>query len=389
MATGTWNNLGKTPAQPTSYCKLLQGWMGTKIRDIPYLGAELLTLDPLEDPTGTIEVIRLTGIEYDYYLIEARRKVGFDAYVPGEKVLVLYYNAGKLYLKATLSPGQSYRTSSLEVMVTKEDLENWSFQVYVAYKSWSSDKRLTSNAARSDANPLGRSVASVGSYVYVAWADYRNGNWEIYFKRSTDNGLTWGPDTRLTSNAAVSEAASVAAFGNNVYVAWEDNRAGNFDIFVKRSVDNGATWTQKTLTSNTADQRYPKIAAYGNDVHVVWADYRNAENVEIYYTRSLDSGTTYKPETRLTTATGESTYPSVAVKGKTVYVVWQDIRTEQWEIWFKDSPDRGVHWTADRILSTQPSISQWPSISISGDNVYVVWTDNRNRNYEIYFKYRW
>lgn len=54
--------------------------------------------------TSTIQVIRLTGIEYDGYLIEARRKVGFDAYLPGEKVLVLYYNAGKLYMKATLSP---------------------------------------------------------------------------------------------------------------------------------------------------------------------------------------------------------------------------------------------------------------------------------------------
>ena len=494
MATGCWNNLGKTPAQPTSYCRMLEGWIGSsRIRDMPFGTADLLMLDPLEDPTGTIQVIRLTGIEYDYYLIEARRKVGFDAYVPGNKVLVLYYNAGKLYLKATLSPGQSYRTSSVEVMVTKEDLEGWSFQVYVAYKTWSSDKRLTNNAAPSEANWRGQAVASVGSYVYAVWDDGRDGNWEIYFKRSTDNGLTWGPDTRLTNNASnswypsvaaygsyvyvvwqddregnweiymlrnekygdsgywysavrltnnpasslrpsvaayyrnvhvawhdnrnenweiyykrstdngltwgsdtrltndpnVSEYAYVAAYSNYVYVAWQDNRYENYDIFVKRSTNNGATWTQLRLTSDASDQEWVSIAAYGYDVHVVWTDYRAEGNTEIYYRRSIDSGVSYKPEVRLTSSAGESTCANVAVKGKTVYVVWEDTRTEQFEVWFKDSPDRGVHWTADRILSAQPNISQWPSVSVSGDNVYVVWTDQRNGNNEIYFKYRW
>jgi len=492
MATGCWNNLGKTPAQPTSYCRILQGWIGSsRIRNVPYETADLLMLDPLEDPTGTIQVIKLIGLEGDYYLIEARRKVGFDAYVPGEKVLVLYYNAGKLYLKATLSAGQSYRTSSVEVMVTKEDMENWSFQVYVAYRSWSSDMRLTNNAAPSEANWRGQAVASVGSYVYAVWADDRDGNWEIYYKRATNNGLTWGPDTRLTNEGnnscypsvaaygsyvyvvwqddrdgnweiyllrsenygtswysairltnnwgsslrpsvaayyrnvhvawhddrmenweiyykrstnnglnwgsdtrltndpSVSEYAYVAACGNYVYVAFQDDRFENYDVLVKTSTDNGATWTEQQLTFDTSDQKWASIAAYGYDVHVVWTDYRTEGNTEIYYRRSLDKGATYKPEIRLTSSAGESTYPSVAVKGKTVYVVWQDYRTERWEIWFKDSPDRGVHWTADRILSAQPSTSQWPSVSVSGDNVYVVWTDNRNRNYEIYFKYRW
>jgi len=493
MATGTWNNLGNTPAQPTSYCKLLQGWMASsKIRYIYSGTAELLMLDPLEDSTATIQVIRLP-VGSSYYLIEARRKVGYDSYLPGEKVLVLYWDAAasKLYLKATLSPGGSFRSGNVEVMVTKEDMENWSFQVYVSYKSWSADIRLTSNTASSYTNWRGGAVASAGSYVYVTWEEYRDGNseiyfkrsttsgwlwgadtrltsntasswypsiaaygsyvyvvwqdyrdgnweiyllrsenygaswysairltsntgsstyasvaayarnvhvawqdnrsgnWEIYYKRSIDNGLTWGSDTRLTSDSNISEYPSVTAFRSNVFVAWDDNRTGNYDIFVKKSADNGATWTQKQLTTNTASQKYPSIATYGYDVHVVWTDFRNVGNDEIYYRRSLDSGGTYKAETRLTTSTGSSLYASVAARGKTVYVVWQDYKTGQWEVFFKDSPDRGLHWTADRILSAQPNYSGMPSVSVAGDNVYVAWTDFRNGNYEVYFKYRW
>jgi len=502
MAEGTWNNGGHTPAQPTSYCRMLQGWIaGSKVRTISPGTAELVTLDPLEDATGTIQVIKMYAGS-DYYLIEARRKVGFDAYLPSERVLVLYYDYidathWKLYLRATLAVGQSYRVGNVEVMVTKEDLENWSFQVYVSYKSWSSDQRLTVNTATSYTNyPRGDTVASVGSYVYAVWQDYRDrnweiyfkrsinngfswgadarltinsaesrypsiaayggyvyvvwqdfrdgnweiymrrsenygatwpttteyykrltvnaanstnpavvaygrnvhvvwqdnrdGNWEIYYKRSTDNGLTWVADARLTTDGAISEYSSVAAFRDNVYVSWEDSRNVKFDIYVKRSTNNGATWGADTrLTTDTEHQRFPSIAAYGYDVHVVWTDYRYTPNTEIYYRRSNDSGATYKTETRLTSTTEMSMSASVAVKGKTVYVVWQDYRTGRWEVFFKDSPDRGWHWTADRILSAQPNESHMPSISVAGDNVYVVWSDNRDANWEIYFKYRW
>jgi hypothetical protein len=73
-----------------------------------------------------------------------------------------------------------------------------------------------------------------GNNLHVAWYDYRDGNEEIYYKRSIDGGDTWGADTRLTNAAGGSYNPSVAVYGNNVHVAWQDDRDGNYEIYYKK-----------------------------------------------------------------------------------------------------------------------------------------------------------
>ena len=62
-------------------------------------------------------------------------------------------------------------------------------------------------------------------------------------------------------------------------------------------------------------------------------------NYEIYYNRSTDAGTTWETDTRLTNATGSSYYPSVSVSGLLVHVVWMDIRDGNYEIYYKRNPN--------------------------------------------------
>ncbi|MBK7160950.1 MAG: hypothetical protein IPH77_21000 [Ignavibacteria bacterium] len=43
-------------------------------------------------------------------------------------------------------------------------------------------------------------VASSGSVVHVVWYDYRDGNSEIYYKRLIDGGVSWSADMQLTED---------------------------------------------------------------------------------------------------------------------------------------------------------------------------------------------
>ena len=97
--------------------------------------------------------------------------------------------------------------------------------------TWSDDVRLTSDASNSrDSN-----IASNGDYVHVVWADERDGNYEIYYKRSIDGGVTWGDDTRLTTAASVFIVFPFIAVSNdNVHITWTDERDGNYEIYYKR-----------------------------------------------------------------------------------------------------------------------------------------------------------
>ncbi len=248
--------------------------------------------------------------------------------------------------------------------------------------NWGADSRLTSDSAGS----LFPSVAVVGSVVHMVWHDNRDGNNEIYYKRSTDGGTTWGGDMRLTNNSFWSTYPSLAVSGLEVHVVWRDNRDGNDEIYYKRSTDGGVSWGLDTrLTIDPAVTFFPSVAVSGSEVHVIWWDYRDSNN-EIYYKRSTDGGTTWSADTRLTINAAYSEFNSIAVSDSVVHIVWYDQRDGNDEIYYKRSTDGGISWGLDTRLTNNPGFSWFPSVAATDAVVHVVWGDSRDGNFEIYYK---
>jgi hypothetical protein len=254
---------------------------------------------------------------------------------------------------------------------------------------WQPDVRLTNNSAYSALSyNNARNIAANGSVLHVVFSDDRDGNPEIYYKRSTNAGASWGAETRLTNNTASSELPSVSVSGQVVHIVWEDQRDGNSEIYYKRSTDGGLTWGADTrLTNNSADSELPSVSVSGMVVHIAWQDMRDG-NWEIYYKRSTDSGVSWGVDTRLTTAPAESGYPSVSISGQVVHIAWEDNRDGNYEIYYKHSLDGGVNWGGDIRLSNEPAGSGDPCVAVSGQVVHVIWHDDRHSSfhYEIYYK---
>jgi hypothetical protein len=250
--------------------------------------------------------------------------------------------------------------------------------------SWSADVRLTNNVSDSQSPSLSVS----GSTAHVVWYDNRDLNYEIYYKRSTDGGISWGADTRLTNNSGQSWYPSVSVSGSVVHVTWYDGRDGNDEIYYKRSTDGGTSWGADTrLTNNTSLSQRPSVAVSGLVVQVLWTDFRDGD-AEIYHKRSTDEGISWGIDTRLTNSNGDSYNPCVTASGTAAHLVWYDNRAGNQEIYYKRSTDEGISWGIDtRLTNNSPGISYLPSVSVSGTAVHVVWTDNRDANYEIYYKY--
>jgi len=255
---------------------------------------------------------------------------------------------------------------------------------------WSSDVRLTNNGANSYTSwNSQRSIAVSGNYVHVVWHDERDGNSEIYYKRSTDNGVTWGNDTRMTNNTGFSGFPSVTAIGNYVYIVWLDNALdNNYEIYCYYSTNNGTSWSSFIrLTNNSASSEYPCVSASGSYVHVVWHDNRDG-NYEIYYKRSTDNGVTWGNDTRMTNNSGASEFPSIATLLNYVYIVWQDNTLDNnTEIYCYYSTNNGTSWSSFIRLTNNPAASERPCVSAAGNDVHVVWHDKRDGTYEeIYYK---
>jgi hypothetical protein len=151
--------------------------------------------------------------------------------------------------------------------------------------------------------------------VYVAWEDSTLGSGEIFYRRSTDGGATFGSTVNLSNNAAESAPAAVAVSGNNVYVDWRDNTPGNFDIFYRRSTDGGASFGSTVNLSNNAGDSggiSQGIAASGSNVYIVWFD-NTPGNFEIFLRKSVNSGDIFGSTVNYSHSTGDSIAPTIAV----------------------------------------------------------------------------
>jgi hypothetical protein len=87
----------------------------------------------------------------------------------------------------------------------------------------------------------------------VVWYDRRDGNYEIYYKCSKNNGANWEPEVRLTNNVHNSKYPSVAACDSAVHVIWSDDRDGNNEIYYTQN-PTGNLVTLKNI--NTAVPKY-------------------------------------------------------------------------------------------------------------------------------------
>lgn len=113
--------------------------------------------------------------------------------------------------------------------------------------------------------------------------------WDIYYKRSTDGGLTWTADRRLTDAPRLSQRPSIAMSEDELHVVWFDGRDDNAEIYYKHSSDAGMTWEEDMrLTDAPGESLHASVAVSSEgDVHLVWFDHRDG-NPEIYYKRSME-----------------------------------------------------------------------------------------------------
>jgi hypothetical protein len=70
------------------------------------------------------------------------------------------------------------------------------------------------------------------------------------------------PAVNLSNNSGSSEWPRLAILDNNVYLVWADSTSGNFEILYRPSMDNGMTFDDilSNLSGNDGTSYKPSIA---------------------------------------------------------------------------------------------------------------------------------
>jgi hypothetical protein len=181
--------------------------------------------------------------------------------------------------------------------------------------------------------------------LWIFWQDNRSGIFEIYFTRSTDNGRTWAQEQRLTAEDGMQSQhprASAKFYGESgrVYVTWQDRRGGNFETFVRMiSYDNSGTvdfgYDNQVTPTDGWESTRPDIHCYKDWIYIAWNDLRNGVN-EVYFKKSNDMGKTFSAEIPISDNDGfPSERPRLWANQTGLSIVWHDLRENNFEVYYK------------------------------------------------------
>lgn len=166
---------------------------------------------------------------------------------------------------------------------------------------------------------------------------------------------------------------------DHVYVVWEDNsNGGDTDIFFRASDDDGLTFGPVIdLSNNAGASSNPRMLVSGNNVYVAWQDNSNGGDTELFFRASNDNGVSFNPVINLSNTNGESRIPTMLVSGNSLYIAWSDEENsnDEFTVLFRTSNDNGVTFNPIIDLSPSHDISGGFTMLVSGNNVYVVMAD--------------
>jgi hypothetical protein len=282
--------------------------------------------------------------------------------------------------------------SSGHIHMVWQDNTSGNYEIY--YKkstnrgvTWTANQKLTSTSGTSK-NPA--IAVDPSGYLHVVWQDDTPGNMDIYYKKSTNGGASWTANQKLTSTSGVSRnPALVINASGHLHLFWEDNTPGNYEIYYKKSTNGGASWTaNQRLTSTSGVSECPAVAVNSSGhLHLFWAE-NTPGNYEIYYRKSTNGGTAWTVSKRLTFTSGVSKNPAVAVNSSGhLHLFWKDNTSGGEEIYYKKSTDGGTTWTANQRLTYTAGVSDLPAIAVdSSGYLHLLWQDNTPGNYDIYYR---
>jgi len=260
-----------------------------------------------------------------------------------------------------------------------------------------------------DSMAVGASIAVYGNNVYILYGQIVGQSAvDCYFARSTDGGVNFGTPYKV-NNAPPQDTLqimdgditytdlSVDASGN-IYAVWADGRrnGGNQDIYFAKSTDNGVSFGTNVPVNDTTGtvgdsmQISPSIAVSGSNVYVVWLDYRSGER-RIYSARSTDGGASFGANTPVndTTLEVDCWRPSIATSASgLIYVAYSANKTGTGQgIWCTESDDSGATFYSSVAVSDAfDDSARCPSITVDANNVAnVVWSDERTGSKDVYF----
>jgi len=143
------------------------------------------------------------------------------------------------------------------------------------------------------------------------------------------------------------------------------------------------------LSNDNYNAKDPNVQNSGSNVYVSWTEGSHG----IYFRASPNNGTTWNPPItsaalRISNSGGTTQFPLMTDSGSNVYIVWSQTTGSgtPLQLYFAVSKNYGASFSKPVVLDTSSSVGSGaitPAIAASGTDVYVAWLASGVGNYVI------
>ncbi|HAX48164.1 MAG TPA: T9SS type A sorting domain-containing protein [Ignavibacteria bacterium] len=167
---------------------------------------------------------------------------------------------------------------------------------------------------------------------------------------------------------------------NNIFISWT-SFGPSPGIKFRKSTNGGLNWTSTVqVGDNTGGQGSNICSGTNNQIYMVW------DQGGVRFDRSTNGGVSFSTDLQLSNVATTNGFPYIccdysnnSTRGN-VYVVWDDMRGGNSDVYFQRSTNGGTNWLSApvRINDVTTNNQYWPMIQCDNNgNLYVIYYDTR------------
>jgi len=264
------------------------------------------------------------------------------------------------------------------------------FSFYTLMQTFGKNIKVNSDTGTLAQNHPDCATDSLGN-IWVVWEHTVIGNdSDIYIGKLPKGGSAFEQSQLVFGDPNNQLNPAIAIDSDDImYVTWQGNDPNGFwDIFVSASA-NGTDWSTPVKVNsndphNKSNQKTPAIGIDGNGkVYIAWEDNsKGNEDKDIWAATSVDDN--WMTPVLIASAANNQTEPFVSIDmyNNTAYIIWTDARGTNTDIFA--SKYINSSWSENALVDT--SSFQLSAVGLtSNGKIHLLWVDDNNGSDDIFY----
>ncbi|HPS57490.1 MAG TPA: sialidase family protein [Spirochaetota bacterium] len=247
----------------------------------------------------------------------------------------------------------------------------------------------------SQINNMPCAAISDSGEIRVAWyfisGDGSNGS--MFQSSSKDLGVTWSEPEQITFGLQMEILPVIKYDRRNVlHLFFTAYRGPVFTLFhTTAEAKDGKFALPEPVAEMEGDVKgsfFPAVKFTGNRAAIVWQAKEKNFADSLYFSGSDDYGRSWSDVEKITPPGSNYQAPSIEMVDRMIYLVFMNNRDRNWGIRMISSRDAGEHWDAVPMKISDTNANCYsPNISLGPDNdLYITWHDTREKGNRIFLR---